>query len=254
VPVTYNLFRMRRFPNRPAKGDAVVFHHGDPELRGTPAQTEVTFRGAKDDHGLEIYVSKHEILKRVEGRLYNGTEFHEYYKKNEVEMVLKRENSLIACKCSGVVARDLIDELNESYPTSFRADYLQVDFDRIRSQITELNGIWLSQINQPNIDTLALFGLQVDQSQLYAALQSVGHAAAILIKYEVCGNTFPAILSSKGSITFPQPGAADQQLDRALKLYEGLLMAQIIEKDSRRTAKEKRNALRETARASSRRK
>lgn len=187
------------------------------------------------------------MLKRVEGRLYDGREFHEFYKKNEVTLVLERRTNLLACKSAGTVARDLIDELNESYPVSFRCDYINVDFDRIRSQINELNGIWISQINQPNIDTLALFGLEVDRSQLYDALRSIGHAASILIRQHIGSTSVPVIVSAKGSITFPQPAAEEEQTARALHLYKTLLLPGVVEKDSRKTAKEKRERERENA-------
>lgn len=249
MPVTFNLFRVRQFPPRPGQTDAVLFQRGEQELRGTPAQTRVAFRGANDEHGIETYVSKHEMLKRVEGRLYDGREFHEFYQKNEVLLVLWRQSNLLMCKSSGSVAKDLVDELNDAYPVSFRADYLNIDFDRIRPQITELNGIWISQINQPNIDTLAMFGLEVDRSQLYDSLRTLGHAASILIRQQVRGTVVPVIVSAKGSITFPQPTAEDEQIDRAIHLYNELLVAGIVEKDSKKTAKEKRERDRTNARA-----
>jgi hypothetical protein len=249
VPITFNLFRVRRFPPRPAQVDAVLFQRGEQELQGTSAQTRVTFRGANDEHGIETYASKHEMLKKVEGRLYDGREFHEFYKKNEVLLVLRRQPNLLLCKSSGTVAKDLVDELNEGYPVSFRADYLNIDFDRIRPQITELNGIWISQINQPNIDTLAMFGLEVDRSQLYDALRTLGHAASILIRQQVGNSAVPVIVSAKGSITFPQPAAEDEQIDRALQLYNGLLVAGIVEKESKKSVQEKREQERAAARA-----
>lgn len=116
MPVTFNLFRVRRFPDRPDQTDAVLFQRGEKELQGTPAQTRVTLRGANVEHGFETYVSHHEMLKRIEGRLYDGREFHEFYKKNEVLLVLLREHQLLLCKSSGTVAKDLIDETNDGYP------------------------------------------------------------------------------------------------------------------------------------------
>lgn len=249
MPVTFNLFRIRRFPPRPAQVDSVLFQRGERELQGTPAQTRGTFRAANDEHGIETYVFNHEMLKKVEGRLYDGQEFREYYKKNEVHLVLRRKPNLLLCKSSGIVAKDLVDELNNAYPLSFRADYLNIDFERIRPQITELNGIWISQINQPNIDTLAMFGLDVNRSQLYGALRTLGHAASILIRQQIGNSAVPVIVSAKGSITFPQPAAAEEQVDRALQLYDRLLVAGIVEKESKKSAQEKRERERAAARA-----
>ncbi|MCG3121845.1 MAG: hypothetical protein GIKADHBN_00216 [Phycisphaerales bacterium] len=78
---------------------------------GRPAQTKVEYKG-KSEAGLEKYVSTHEMLKRVQGRLYSGTEFSEFYQQNEVTLTLKRDANLILCKSSGSVAKDLIDDLN----------------------------------------------------------------------------------------------------------------------------------------------
>jgi hypothetical protein len=132
VSVTFNLFRIRRFPQAPREG-VIIFEKVETHLGGgRPAQTLVNFKSKKPKSGLEFYISRHEMLKRVEGRLYDGTEFNEFFKKNEVTLVLRRQVSLLLCKSSSVVARNLIDELNEEYPVSFRADYLQIDFERIR--------------------------------------------------------------------------------------------------------------------------
>lgn len=250
MPVTFNLFRVRHFPSCPAQRDAVVFKRGEQELRGTPAQTQVSFRDANPEHGIETYLSKHEMLKKVEGRLYDGREFHEFYKKNEVLLVVHRELKLLLCKSSGSVAKDLMDELNEGYPVSFRVDYINIDFNRIRPQITELNGIWISRINQPNIDTLALFGPDVDRSQLYDTLRSLGHAASILIRQQVGTANVPVIISSKGSITFPQPAVEEEQVDRALQLYNQLVLPGVVERDSRKTAQERRDQERAATRRS----
>lgn len=127
---------------------------------------------------------------------------------------------------------------------------MSIDFDRIRPQINELNGIWISQINQPNIDTLALFGLEVDRSQVYDALRTLGHAASILIRQQMGNSAVPVIVSAKGSITFPQPAAEEEQIDRALQLYNGLLVAGIVERESKKTSQEKREQERAAARAS----
>ena len=185
MPVTLNLFRVRKFVPTPADEGEIAFRIGEEHLYGgRPAQTRVEYKG-KSETGLERYVSTHEMLKQVQGRLYNGTEFSEFYKVNEVSLTLKRDANLILCKSSGSVAKDLIDDLNLNYPHSFRCDYLQIDFDKIRPKITELNGIWIGQIKQPNIDTLAMFGPDVDRSALYVTLKSIGHAASILIRQQV---------------------------------------------------------------------
>ena len=104
VPVTFNLFRVRKFPARPEKEKELVFQTGDPELHGTPAQTVVIFKGHNEKVGFESYISKHEMLKKVQGRLYDGTEFSEFFKKNEVMLILKRDSDLLLCKSSGTVA------------------------------------------------------------------------------------------------------------------------------------------------------
>ncbi|MCG3123035.1 MAG: hypothetical protein GIKADHBN_01443 [Phycisphaerales bacterium] len=151
--------------------------------------------------------------------------------------------------------RQVLDkaDLNLNYPHSFRCDYLWIDFDKIRPKITELNGIWIGQINQPNIETLAMFGPEVDRSDLYTALKSIGHAASMLIRQQVGGSPVLAIVSAKGSITFPQPAAEEEQIDRALQLYAGLLADGLVERDSKKTAQERRENEREATKAARRR-
>lgn len=227
-----------------------VFHKQDELLLGKPAQTIVTFQEHFAELGLEKYVSKHEMLRRVEGRLFDGREFHEYYQQNEVGLLLRREANLILCKSSGLVAKDLIDDLNARYPITFRADYLRIDFDAIKAHIGEINGIWIGQINQPNIETLALFGPGVDKSSIYEALKSLGHAASILIKQPIGGVMVAVIVSAKGSITFPQPAAEAEQMERALAVYDQLLKFGLVEEDSKLTKKEARERERDALRAS----
>lgn len=249
MPVTFNLFRIRNFPARPAEPGNVVFQQGDRELRGTPAKTTVTFRRSDHAHNLEMYVSEHEMLKRVEGRLYTGEEFHEFYKKNQVLVVVDRTKNLLACKCSGTVAKDLIDDWNELAPSRFRADYLHFDLEGLRTRIDEVRGIWRSGLNQPNVETFAVFGPDVDQSSLYEALSEMGYAASMLIAQQVNGHNLPVIVSARGSVTFPQPASEDEQIDRLLGLYDNLLKYGLLEVDSKKTSQEKRERERADARA-----
>lgn len=248
MPVTFNLFRVRSFPDKPATPGSVVFRRGDQEIRGTPAKTKVTFSRADENHKLEMYISEHEMLKRVEGRLYTGEEFHEFYKRNQVLLVLDRPKKLLACKCSGTVAKDLIDDWNDSAPSRFNADYLHIDLEGLRTRIDEVRGIWRSGLNQPNVETFAVFGPDVDQSSLYEELSDLGYAASMLITQVVSGNNLPVIVSAKGSVTFPQPAAEDEQIDRLLALYEALLKHGLVEVDSKRTTQEKKKREKEAAR------
>ncbi len=250
MSTTFNLFRLRKFPPAPTKG-AVLFRKEEVMLGNVrPAQTRVSFKGSSDDSGeIEWYTSHHEMLKRVEGRLYDGTEFHEFFKRNEILLTLWRNENLLVCKSGGVVAKNLVDELNELYPVSFRSDYLHIDFQAIRPQIREMNGIWISQINQPNMETLAFFGPGVDQSELYETLKSLGQAASILIRHEVSGAAIPVIVSAKGTVTFPQPAASEEQVARVLHLYQTLLKPGLVEKESRRTARDRRELERAAAQA-----
>jgi hypothetical protein len=250
VPTTFSLFKLQRFPYGPYDEDKVVFRIGDSELRGKPAQTVVRYRKADAKAELEWYSSSHEVRRKVAGRLYDGTDFEEFYQKNEVTIAIHKPETLLACKSSAAVARDLIDELNERHVSRFRADYYRVDFDRIRRQIKEINGIWVGGINQPNIEALAVFGPGVDQSALYRDLKELGEASAILIRHDASGDPFTVILSARGSVTFPQPGDAEQQLDRTLSLCAGLLKPALVVVESRKTAKERRErerALRQPA-------
>lgn len=249
MPVTFNLFRVRKFPKRPTAAESVVFQQGDRELRGTPAQTKVWFRSTDREHGLEMYVSEHETLKRVEGRLYTGEEFHEFFKKNQVLLVLDRKRNLLICKSSGTVARDFIDEWNDSNPSRFRADYLHFDLESLQTRIGQIRGIWRSGLNQPNVETFAVFGPDVDQSSLYNALSELGVTASMLITQVVNGNSLPAIVSAKGSVTFPQPAAEEQQVDRLLGVYEQLLQYGLKEVESRKTAQERKAREREATKA-----
>jgi hypothetical protein len=216
-----------------------IFHRGDRELRGTPAQTKVTFRGADDEHGLEVYMSEHEMLKRVEGRLYSGEEFHEFFKKNQVLLVLNRKEALLACKASGTVAKDFVDDWNE-ISGRFRAEYINFDLEKLRSHIDEVRGIWRSGLNQPNVDTFAVFGSDVDQSPLYSELCELGYTASILVSQQVGETQVPVIISARGTVTFPQPAAEEEQIDRLLGLVDRLLKHGLVVVDSRKTAKEKR--------------
>lgn len=83
MSITFHLFRIRKFPEEPSEG-TVVFRKDETLLSGAkPAQTLVTFKNSQPDVGPEFYSSNHEMLKRVEGRLYDGREFHEFFRKNE---------------------------------------------------------------------------------------------------------------------------------------------------------------------------
>lgn len=250
MPVTFNLFRIRNFPTQPTEAGGVVFQQGDQELRGTPAKTKVTFQKADAEHNLEMYVSEHEMLKRVEGRLYTGEEFQEFYKKNQVIIVVDRVKQLLACKCSGMVAKDLVDDWNNRAPYRFRADYLHLDLEGIRTRINEVRGIWRSGLNQPNVETFAVFGPEVDKSSLYEALSDLGYVASMLISHQVVGNNIPVIVSAKGSVTFPQPAAEDEQVDRLLGLYDSVLKYGLVEVESKKTLQEKRDRDRAITRAS----
>lgn len=248
MPVTFKLFRIRRFPTRPSTVGDTVFQQGDAELRGKPAMTSVQFRHSDEEHGLEIYTSLHEMLKRVEGRLYSGEEFHEFFKKNEILIVVNRTKKILACKCAGSVAKDLVDDWNEAAPSTFRADYLHLNLEGIRARMNEVRGIWRSGLNQPNVESFAVFGSEVDQSTLYSALSDLGYAASMLISQQVNGNNLPAIVSARGTVTFPQPAAEGEQIDRLLGIYDELLQYGLIEQDSRRTKREKREQERQQAR------
>lgn len=240
LPVTFNLFSVKRFPECPSNPGQVVFQSGDSELKGSPAQTLVTFQERRTNINVEMYSSKHETLKKVVGRLYDGREFEEFFKKNEIGVILRRDKKHLICRASASVSKDLVDGINESYPVSFRAEYLTVDFDRVRAKTNELQGIWISQLNQPNIETLAMFGSGVDKSDLYASLKSLGHASALLVRHQIGSSVVSVIISSRASITFPQPAAADEQLEKAMFIIDNLLRDGLVEHESKTTRRERK--------------
>ena len=251
MPVSFRLFRLRKFPDQPAKPGTAVFTRDERRLiDDVPPRTFVTSSDPEEELGIEVYLSRHEMLRRLAIRTPTGEDFDSFYRRDRFPLIVSRDHWLLACQCSSVVAKNLVDTLNEAYPISFRADYLAIDFDRLRPKIKEFYGIWLSQIGQPNISSLAMFGDGVDKSALYKQLESLGHASSVQIRYMVNGRTFHVILSRRGTITFPQPASDREHLSRALSIYHDLLDGTLVEEDSSRTAKEKREAAKRDARRS----
>jgi hypothetical protein len=249
VPTTYNLFKLVKVPDLAGNPGQVVLSQGGPELYGQPAQTKVKLVGTDVERGLLTLESEHEMLRRIAGRTYTGEEFDAFYQKTNIEIFIDKNSDLMYSRSSRMAAKDLVDRLNDSYPQSFRAEYVAFDFSVLENRLKELHGIWISQIRQQNVDTVAFFGAGVNNSSLYESIRTLGVASSILIKWLFKGESRPVILSARGSVTFPQPAPKQMHQEMVLAIVEDLLSPAIRVTESKRTMVERRKDERERARS-----
>jgi len=103
----------------------------------------------------------------------------------------------------GPVARSLVDTLNRERTKTFNADYLGLDFSKIRPRVKEINGVWVSKMEQPFLKAIGLYGPNVDRSEMCKLAESFGVANAMLIIYDYGSTPYPVMISADYCIAFP---------------------------------------------------
>jgi hypothetical protein len=202
---TYTRFRVNNFPVK-AEKDSVVVALGENHLHGNKAQTKMTLKGENAFGCYEKYSIYHEFVRHTHGRTYDGQDFDEFYQKNTFDGFYDRGRSELVCAASKRPSRSLIDALNEKSPERFNFDLLRVEFEIVKSRLQDVRGIWLANMAQPFLDTAALFGKNVQQSDWYRTAEvHGGEPSSFLFFYLYNSVSFPIILSTSCSITFLRP-------------------------------------------------
>ena len=161
------------------------------ELYGARATTRVILNERQVAAKYEHYNVYYESVRKVRGRLYEGITFDQFYQKNEFSAYMYRDGELLICSGPKKTSKSFIDYLNKEAPDVFNADYMRLDFQKLRPRFQEINGVWVSLVTVPFVNTLALFGSNVDKSELFRMAEALGVASSMLIAYSYQGQTWP---------------------------------------------------------------
>lgn len=201
---TFSFFHSNRFPDCPQGDHKSLFNIPvQMELQGHPARTTVKLSETCVYGQYERYHVYHEAVRRVRGRTYEGTDFEEFYQKNEFDAFYDRSENTLVCAAGKSLAHSFVEYLNKIHPSDFNADYLHLDFQQLRPRLGEISGIWVSKMSQPFLNCMALYGPNVDKSNMYKLAESLGVASSMLVAHKYQGKSYPVLLSCEYLIAFP---------------------------------------------------
>lgn len=203
MSVSFTVLQINKFPKCPRDKGAVILECGERTLIGSTPATRFTLQDASIGGKYEYYRVYHEAVRKQLGRTYEGHEFTSFFARNEFNAYLDRSSNRLICSTSKRVAHSLADTLNKEKPRSFNADFLSLDLGTIRPRVKEINGVWVSEMSQPFLRCIGLYGPNVDRSDMCKLAESLGVANSLLISYDFKNSPNPVMMSADYCVAFP---------------------------------------------------
>lgn len=228
MPLAYHLYKVRRIPDREQFGtqdNLYLKMGGVTNLEDCETKMRVDQTGFR--FNVDKFIADHDFLTRLKypGRA-QGKQFTEYVSPYSFPVYVDRNESpgspILIVRTKALVAEDFIKRMNKL--EEFNALERQVDFTALRPQLRTITAGWFGDVQAANLRSTGMYGPNVDRSDEWIHLETIGTLRALSGPYAYNGSTFYMSITQKGGIVLSN--AFDDEimpLDIALDIKRRLL-------------------------------
>lgn len=148
-------------------------NEGEPEIK-------VELRNNNFLLGFDQYDCHHDFKVKVFGKTYYKT-FNYYFLPKDFYLYYSSNANLSIISLNTAIAKDFIKHLNES--KEFDLNPVEVDFDYIAPLVSEMSGVWVSDLKRMHVKTAAYFGSYVNKSEEFIEAAKEGVVSSVQMKF-----------------------------------------------------------------------
>lgn len=184
--------------------------------------TKVSRVNLKESGDIIEYDCEHDFKQNKIGKVFNHL-FEYYFVPNFFKSYYFKNDNLFIINTSTDPAIDFISKLNTQNNSNIVIK--NVNFEKLLKKLTNVKGIWISDIKAQNLSASGLFGDQVDQSTEFDRIKEKGKVSYVTFTIEnmyhrslSVGVTQNSAIIISNKLDKPEEG-----IEVAKKIYDTLL-------------------------------
>jgi hypothetical protein len=169
------------------------------------------------------YNCHHDFKHKKHGKAFNKY-FTYYFEPIDFNMYYCSNSSLALVQTKTEISLDFIKQLNDK--GYYKLLPTEINFKAMAPFITEMSGVWISNLKRTHVKTAGFFGPHVNRSEEFKEAAGEGEVSSIQMNYlsPFSGEEHTIGISQKGSVVlYDRFQTITDELDLIINIYETLI-------------------------------